>query len=148
MDIRRLAAIFLPAFFCLAANAQYAGFDDAYSGLYDSETVSSFKKHVSYITSAAFEGRKAGSEGEKAVAEISHTLQAAIENNHESLDYDADGKARINTGTFREVITRPGRIPQTVALYHKAGIPGGIREEDVVPRCSVRRRWCWRVRCS
>ena len=70
--------------------------------------------------------------GEKAVAEISHTLQAAIENNHESLDYDADGKARINTGTFREVITRPGRIPQTVALYHKAGIPGGIREEDVV----------------
>lgn len=69
MDIRRLAAIFLPVFFCLAANAQYAGFDDAYSGLYDSETVSSFKKHVSYITSAAFEGRKAGSEGEKAVAE-------------------------------------------------------------------------------
>lgn len=69
MDIRILAAMLLTAFSCLAANAQYAGPDDAYSGLYDSETVSSFKKHVSYITSASFEGRKAGSEGEKAVAE-------------------------------------------------------------------------------
>lgn len=69
MDIRISAAMLLTAFSCLAANAQYAGPDDAYSGLYDSETVSSFKKHVSYITSASFEGRKAGSEGEKAVAE-------------------------------------------------------------------------------
>ena len=68
MDIRISAAMLLTAFSCLAANAQYAGPDDAYSGLYDSETVSSFKKHVSYITSASFEGRKAGSEGEKAVA--------------------------------------------------------------------------------
>ena len=68
MDIRISAAMLLTAFSCLAANAQYAGPDDAYSGLYDSETVSSFKRHVSYITSASFEGRKAGSEGEKAVA--------------------------------------------------------------------------------
>ena len=68
MDIRISAAMLLTAFSCLAANAQYTGPDDAYSGLYDSETVSSFKKHVSYITSASFEGRKAGSEGEKAVA--------------------------------------------------------------------------------
>ena len=52
----------------MAAHAQYAGSSDAYSELYDSETVSSFKNHVSFITAAQFEGRKAGSEGEKAVA--------------------------------------------------------------------------------
>ena len=52
----------------MAAHAQYAGSSDAYSELYDSETVTSFKDHVSFITAAQFEGRKAGSEGEKAVA--------------------------------------------------------------------------------
>lgn len=52
----------------MAAHAQYAGSSDAYSELYDSETVTSFKDHVSFITAAQFEGRKAGSEGEEAVA--------------------------------------------------------------------------------
>ena len=52
----------------MAAHAQYAGSSDAYSELYDSETVSSFKNHVSFITAAQLDGRKAGSEGEKAVA--------------------------------------------------------------------------------
>ena len=52
----------------MSAHAQYAGSSDAYSELYDSETVTSFKDHVSFITAAQFEGRKAGSEGEKAVA--------------------------------------------------------------------------------
>ena len=52
----------------MAAHAQYAGSSDAYSELYDSETVTSFKDHVSFITATQFEGRKAGSEGEEAVA--------------------------------------------------------------------------------
>lgn len=52
----------------LSVSAQYRT-DGDYSGLYDSETVSSFKNHVNYITSDDFEGRKAGSDGEKAVAE-------------------------------------------------------------------------------
>ena len=65
----RIAAVFLGLSVCFSSGAQYAGIYDEYSGLYDSETVASLKKHVSYITSAAFEGRKAGSEGEKAVAE-------------------------------------------------------------------------------
>ncbi len=68
MTINRLSAILLSVSLSVAAYAQYAA-HDPYSDLYDSETVSSFKKHVSYITSAGFEGRKAGSEGEKAVAE-------------------------------------------------------------------------------
>lgn len=40
-----------------------------YDDLYDSETVVSLKKHVSFIASAAMEGRSAGSQGEKATAE-------------------------------------------------------------------------------
>ena len=66
--IYRFAAVFCAALVSMAAHAQYAGSSDAYSELYDSETVTSFKDHVSFITAAQFEGRKAGSEGEKAVA--------------------------------------------------------------------------------
>ena len=68
MVMNRFAAMLLSVALGFPAYAQYAG-SDAYSDLYDSETVSSFKKHVSYVTAADFEGRKAGSEGEKAVAE-------------------------------------------------------------------------------
>ena len=66
--IYRFAAVFCAALVSMAAHAQYAGSSDAYSELYDSETVSSFKNHVSFITAAQLDGRKAGSEGEKAVA--------------------------------------------------------------------------------
>ena len=60
-----LLIFFLPAHF---SSAQYAGYGDPYAGLYDSETVASLRKHVSYAASAALEGRSPGSEGEKAVA--------------------------------------------------------------------------------
>lgn len=40
-----------------------------YSELYDSDTVTSVKEQVGYLSSAALEGREAGSEGEKAAAE-------------------------------------------------------------------------------
>lgn len=48
-----------------------AQFKDAsgYDDLYDSETVSAFKKHVGFLSSAHLEGRRAGSEGEKEAAE-------------------------------------------------------------------------------
>lgn len=49
------------------SDAQYR-YDSGYAGLFDSETVTSLKNHVKYITATQFEGRKAGSEGEKAVA--------------------------------------------------------------------------------
>lgn len=49
-----------------------AGYDD----LYDSETVHAFKEHVSYLASAALEGRQAGSEGEREAAEyVARTLE-------------------------------------------------------------------------
>ena len=41
----------------------------AYDDLYDGETVSSLKSHVRELSAAHLEGRKAGSEGEKAAAE-------------------------------------------------------------------------------
>lgn len=52
----------------IPAGAQYKG-GTSYMDLNDSETVRAFKKHVSTISSAAMEGRKAGSEGERMTAE-------------------------------------------------------------------------------
>ena len=46
----------------LCLSAQYR--TPAYGDLQDSETVTAFKEHVSYLASAALEGRAAGSEGE------------------------------------------------------------------------------------
>ena len=64
---------FLFAAACLllstALSAQFRTGSGAYDDLYDSETVHAFKEHVSYLSSAALEGRKAGSEGEKDAAE-------------------------------------------------------------------------------
>lgn len=55
-----------------AASAQYRG--GSYSELNDSETVRALKEHVGYISSAALEGRAAGSEGEKSAAEYLYML--------------------------------------------------------------------------
>jgi len=64
---------FLFAAACLllstALSAQFRTGSGAFDDLYDSETVHAFKEHVSYLSSAALEGRKAGSEGEKDAAE-------------------------------------------------------------------------------
>lgn len=50
-----------------SVSAQYR--DGALQSLYDSETVAAMKEHVGYLASAALEGRKAGSEGERLAAE-------------------------------------------------------------------------------
>ncbi len=52
-----------------ALSAQFRTGSGAFDDLYDSETVHALKEHVSYLSSAALEGRKAGSEGEKDAAE-------------------------------------------------------------------------------
>ena len=57
-------AAFLSA---LTASAQFR--DGAYTEMYDSETVYYVKSHVRELSSAMYEGRKAGSEGEKMAAE-------------------------------------------------------------------------------
>ena len=64
---------FLLAAACLllstALPAQFRTGSSVYDDLYDTETVHAFKEHVSFLSSAALEGRKAGSEGEKEAAE-------------------------------------------------------------------------------
>ncbi len=57
------AAVLMAAAF--TAGAQFVS---GYAELYDSENSAILKEHVDYITSYDFQGRKAGSEGEKAVA--------------------------------------------------------------------------------
>ena len=52
-----------------ALPAQFRTGAAPYDDLYDSETVHALKEHVSYLSSAALEGRKAGSEGEREAAE-------------------------------------------------------------------------------
>ena len=49
--------------------AQFRTGATGYDDLYDSETVHALKEHVSFLSSAALEGRKAGSEGEKEAAD-------------------------------------------------------------------------------
>lgn len=58
---------------CLPAEAQYRT-DNTYTGLYDSETAASMRRHVATIASAENKGRKAGSEGEKEAAEYVYNV--------------------------------------------------------------------------
>ncbi|MBP5487129.1 MAG: TonB family protein [Bacteroidales bacterium] len=68
MNIRRtiISAFFA---FVIGLVPVWAQFRNDYSELGDSETVTSLKKHVSTVSAAVMEGRKAGSEGEKMTAE-------------------------------------------------------------------------------
>ena len=68
MNIRR---IIISAFlaFVIGLVPVWAQFRSDYSELGDSETVTSLKKHVSTVSAAVMEGRKAGSKGEKMTAE-------------------------------------------------------------------------------
>ena len=54
--------------FTTALRAQFQTGTTPFDDLYDSETVHALKEHVSYLSSAELEGRKAGSEGERAAA--------------------------------------------------------------------------------
>ncbi|MDO4999343.1 MAG: TonB family protein [Bacteroidales bacterium] len=59
--MRKLLTLLLLLPVCVAASAQFRA---GYRSLDDSEAVAAMKEHVSYLASAALEGRKAGSEGE------------------------------------------------------------------------------------
>ena len=70
--------------------------------------------------------------GEKAGVEISNHLQMAIEDGNAHLNYAEDGTARVGMKTFRDVITHGHWIPQTVFIYNKEDIPGGIVPDDLI----------------
>ncbi len=72
MKMKRLRISFLAVLAALSlvppVSAQYRD-GRSYSDLNDGETVSALKKHIRILSSDAFEGRKAGSEGEEATAD-------------------------------------------------------------------------------
>ena len=67
MKIHRIVITLAALLSAFVASAQFK--QGAYADLYDSETVSAVKEHVRELSSAMYEGRKAGSEGEKMAAE-------------------------------------------------------------------------------
>lgn len=70
---KTLLTSLLLAALCLTARGQY---QFSYSDLGDSETVTAFKEHMSFIASPAREGRAPGSEGERETAEyVSQKLE-------------------------------------------------------------------------
>ena len=74
-----VSSVCLLAFALQDADAQYRT-DSGYSGLYDSETAAAMRRHVREVASAANEGRRAGSEGEKnAAAYLYDVLENALE---------------------------------------------------------------------
>lgn len=66
--LKRILIIFAALAATISLSAQYRP-GAAYSDIDDGETVSCMKNHVRYLASAMLEGRKAGSEGEKAAAD-------------------------------------------------------------------------------
>ena len=68
MNFKGMIIMAVILFAGMTANAQYRN-DVVYDDLYDGETVSALKTHIRELSSAHLEGRKAGSEGEKAAAE-------------------------------------------------------------------------------
>ena len=70
--MRRILACLALLALSLGASAQYR---PSYGGLEDSEAVAAMKEHVGFLSSAALEGRKAGSEGER---EAAHYVSEAL----------------------------------------------------------------------
>ncbi len=66
--LKKILIIFAALAATISLSAQYRP-GAAYSDIDDGETVSCMKNHVRYLASAMMEGRKAGSEGEKAAAD-------------------------------------------------------------------------------
>ena len=61
--------VLLSTLVILSVQQVSAQYRTGYEELYDSDTVRSLKEHVSFLSSALLEGRKAGSEGEQMAAE-------------------------------------------------------------------------------
>lgn len=76
-EMRRITFILLAtASLLFASGIARAQYMNGYSELGDSDTVASLREHVTTISSAMMEGRKAGSEGEKMTAEyVSEILE-------------------------------------------------------------------------
>ena len=70
--------------------------------------------------------------GEKPIIELTNKLTQLIEQSDEDLAYDENGQSYISIKAFRKALCRSSEIKQTVVLYKKEDIPGGITDQDIV----------------
>ena len=70
--------------------------------------------------------------GEKPTQALSNLLSEALANYHPTLYYDENGESFITRETFRDVVQKRNAVPQTVSIYERFEIPGGINNEDIV----------------
>lgn len=70
--------------------------------------------------------------GEKPTIALCQLLTDALEESHPDLAYDENGNSFITRSTFHQVSQEQHEVPQTVSLYRKNDIPGGIRKDDIV----------------
>lgn len=70
--------------------------------------------------------------GEKPTIALCQLLTDALEESHPDLAYDENGNSFITRSTFHQVVQEQHEVPQTVSLYRKNDIPGGIRKDDIV----------------
>ena len=70
--------------------------------------------------------------GEKTVLQLTRLLIESIAAHDETLHYNESGEACITTATFRKVVQQNHQVPQTVSVYSKDNIPGGIQTDDIV----------------
>ncbi len=70
--------------------------------------------------------------GEKPTIEIAQRLSTLLEEQPHLAEYDEEGNAVIGLRAFREAMQTNGPVPQTVALYNKENIPGGIVPDDIL----------------
>jgi len=70
--------------------------------------------------------------GEKPTLEICGRLMKAIDTPHPSVRYGEDGSPYVTRELFRDVLQRADCVRQTVSLYDRDDIPGGINGKDIV----------------
>ena len=70
--------------------------------------------------------------GEKPTLRISSLLSEALSSSHPTLHYDEAGEAYATCETLRAMMEEHGNVPQTVCIYDKEAIPGGITDDDIL----------------
>lgn len=70
--------------------------------------------------------------GEKPTIALCQLLTDALEESHPDLAYDENGNSFITRSTFHQVVQKQHEVPQTVSLFRKNDMPGGIRKDDIV----------------
>ena len=70
--------------------------------------------------------------GEKPTMMLANLLSETLNDYHPALYYDENGESYITRDAFRDVIQKQNYVPQTVSIYERHEIPGGIKKDDIV----------------